>query len=326
MRLVRCVRLSILALVWLPACNSAVSDPPPVAPMTPPVTPVADSWTVSGGTAALNMQSAWSRGAVTYVGGATGVYRSDDAGATFRPSNTGNDAVGPTRGFADDATYLYSATSQGVFRSSDAGATWGARSIGMTETRTSGIVKAGTRLYVVGPSGVFRSDNQGDSWAAAGLAGVDVRSIAALGDVVFVGTVGSGVMKSVDGGTTWVPSNTGLTATTFRAIEAKGTSLFLGGEIGTGVFRSTDGGATWSQLAGGLPPSTYRGFASNAQFIVAGAFGLGVFYSKTNGDTWAELNTGLGDKTIFDLVISNGFLVAATNTGGAFRIPLSALK
>ena len=269
MRSIRCMRLSVFALVWLPACNSAVSDPLPVTPVTPPVTPVADSWTVSGGTAALNMQSAWSRGAVTYVGGATGVYRSDDAGATFRPSNTGNDAVGPTRGFADDATYLYSATSQGVFRSSDAGVTWVARSIGMTEMRTSGIVKAGTRLYVVGPSGVFRSDNQGDSWAAAGLIGVDVRSIAALGDVVFVGTNGSGVMKSVDGGTTWVPSNTGLTA---------------------------------------------------------GAFGLGVFYSKTNGDTWAELNTGLGDKTIFDLVISNGFLVAATNTGGAFRISLSALK
>ena len=178
----------------------------------------------------------------------------------------------------------------------------------MTELRTSGMVKAGTRLYVVGPSGVFRSDNQGDSWAPAGLVGVDVRCIAALGDVVYVGTLGSGVLKSTDGGATWVASNVGLSATTFRAIEAKGTTLFLGGEIGTSVFRSINGGTSWSPLAGGLPSSSYRGFASNALFIVA------------------ELNTGLTDKTVFDLVISNGFLMAATNTGGIYRIPVTALK
>lgn len=51
MRSIRCLRLPVLALVWLPACNSAVSDPLPVTP----VTSVAESWTVSGGTAALNM-------------------------------------------------------------------------------------------------------------------------------------------------------------------------------------------------------------------------------------------------------------------------------
>jgi hypothetical protein len=187
-------------------------------------------------------------------------------------------------------------------------------------------VKAGARLYLVGPSGVFRSDNQGESWAAAGLVGVDVRSVAALGDVIFVGTNGAGIMKSVDGGATWVASNTGLSGTTFRAVEVKGTTLFAGGENGSSVFRSTDSGNTWTQLAGGLPVTSVRGFASTDQFIVAGTFGGGVFYSKNNGDTWTELNTGLTDRTIFDLVISNGFLVAATNTGGAFRIPLTALK
>jgi len=318
---------AMTAGLWGAACSNPAPTSTTTTGNTPPTpTPTADAWTVSGGTASLNMQSAWSRGTVTYAGGATGVYRSDDAGASFRPYNTGNDAVGPTRGFADDAMYLYTATSQGVFRSSDEGATWTARSSGMTELRTSGIVKAGTRLYVVGPGGVFRSDNQGDSWAPAGLVGVDVRCIAALGDVVYVGTLGSGVLKSTDGGATWVASNAGLSATTFRAIEAKGTTLFLGGEIGTSVFRSTNGGTSWTPLAGGLPPSSYRGFASNALFIVAGAFGGGVFYSKDNGDSWAELNTGLTDKTVFDLVISNGFLVAATNTGGIYRIPVTALK
>jgi hypothetical protein len=45
-------------------------------------------------------------------------------------------------------------------------------------------------------------------------------------------------MKSIDGGATWVASNTGLTTSTDRAIEANGTSLFVGGEIGTSVVRA----------------------------------------------------------------------------------------
>ena len=113
---------AMTAGLWGAACGNPAPTSTTTTGNTPP-TSTADAWTVSGGTASLNMQSAWSRGTVTYAGGATGVYRSDDAGASFRPSNTGNDAVGPTRAFADDATYLYTATSQGVFRSSDEGAT-----------------------------------------------------------------------------------------------------------------------------------------------------------------------------------------------------------
>jgi len=295
------------------------------------------SWIQSTGTAELNMQSVWYRNGIIYGGGATGVYRSIDQALTFSASNTGNDTAGPTRAFTDDANYIYSSTSQGVYRSSDQGITWTARSIGMTELKTSGLLKVATRLYVVGPMGVFRSDNQGESWVSAGLVGKDVRCIAAIDDVVYVGTLNEGVFKSMDYGVTWTAINTGLAGATFRAIEAKGTTLFLGGEIGTGVYRSTNGGANWTLLSGGLLTSAYRGFASNDQFIVAGAFGTGslanstlsaggVYYSRDNGNTWIELNAGLTDKAVFDLAITDAALIVATNTAGIFRIPLSALK
>ena len=289
------------------------------------VTP-AETWVQSASTTGLNMQSAWYRNRITYAGGANGVYRSDDEGSTFRPSNSGNDAVGPTRAFADDANYIYSATSQGVYRSADQGANWTARTTGLAELRTSGLLKVGTRLYVVGPNGVFRSDNQGDNWVSAGLVGTDVRCIAALGDTLYVGTVNAGVFKSADFGATWTAINTGLSATTFRAIESKGTTLFLGGEIGSGVFRSLNGGASWTQLGGGLASSAYRGFASNDQLIIAGSFTVGIFYSRNNGDTWTSLNTGLTDLSVFDLAITDTAVVAATNTSGVFRIALSAFK
>jgi len=293
--------------------------------------PALAQWSQCAGTAGLNMQSAHSIAGHAFVGGATGAYRSDNSGANFVSSNTGNDSVGPTRGFADDGTYLYTCTSQGVFRSIDAGASWIVRNTGLTTVLSHNILAvqatgAPASLYLVGPNGVFRSDNHADSWAPAGLAGIDVRCIAAIGGALFAGTNGSGMYKSTNGGASWTAANNGLSSTTFRAIEARGGTLFAGGQIGTGVFRSTDLGASWSLLSGGIPPSSVRGFASNDRVIVAAAFGQGAYCSVDNGNRWIAINTGLADLTLFDLTIHEGYIIAATNTQGAFRFPLSILS
>ncbi len=280
-------------------------------------------WIQCTGTAALNMQSLGSRGAYAFAGGATGAYRSDNLVTGFVASNSGNDAVGPTRGFATDASFIYTCTSQGVFRSANDGTSWIAKSSGMTNVLCHGIVQVQTKLFVVGPGGVFRSDNQGDLWTAAGLAGIDTRCITAIDSTLFAGTNSSGIYKSTNWGATWTAINTGLTSTTFRAIEAKGTTLFAGGQVGTGVFRSTDLGANWTLLGGGLPTSSYRGFASSGSLIVAGSFSAGAFYSRNNGATWTAINTGLTDLQLFDVAIHGDMLLAATNTQGVFRFPMS---
>jgi len=282
-------------------------------------------WHPSAGTAGLNMQSLLGRNGISFAGGATGAYLSTDGAATFVRSNTGNDAVGPTRGFASDRAYVYTCTSQGVFRSADNGLTWVPRSSGLSSLLTSGIMQVQSHLFVVGPAGVFRSDNQGDSWSAAGLAGTDVRCITAIGSTLFVGTLNIGIYKSVDWGATWTASNGGLSSTSVRAIEAKGTTLFAGGQIGTGVFRSTDLGASWTLLGGGLPVGSYRGFATDGRVIVAGSFSAGVFYSVDNGSRWTAINSGLTDLSIFDLEVHQGTLTAATNTQGVFRFAMSNL-
>ncbi len=288
-------------------------------------TALAQQWHQATGTASLNMQSLLARNGFVFAGGATGAYRSSDAAASFAAANSGNDAVGPTRGYAFDDTYVYSCTSQGVFRTANNGTTWIAKSSGMSTVLTSGIVQASGHIFVVGTGGVFRSDNHADSWVAAGLMGVDVRCITAIGDTLFAGTNGSGIYRSSDWGATWIASNTGLTATNIRAIEAKGTTLFAGGQVGTGVFRSTTMGASWTLLAGGLPSGSFRGFASSDDLIFAGSFGAGVFYSVDNGARWVAINSGLTDLTVFDLEIQAGYIVVATNTQGVFRFALSNL-
>jgi hypothetical protein len=284
-------------------------------------------WQQCAGTAGLNMQSLLTEGLYDFAGGATGAYRSSDTASSYSLFNNGNSSTGPTRGFTKDATYIYTCTNTGVYRSGDYGATWISKSIGLTNQLCSGILSAGSHLFLVGPTGVSRSDDQGDNWTAAGMTGIDVRSICSIQDTLFVGTNGSGIYKSTDWGISWTAANNGLgSAVNFRAIESKGNTLFAGGPIGTGVFRSTDFGRSWTMLAGGLPSGSYRGFASNSQLIVAGSFGGGVSYSTDNGDTWTVINSGLTDLTIFDVELNDYYIVAATNSAGAFRFALSDLN
>jgi len=284
-------------------------------------------WQQSAGTAGLNMQSLLTNGTYNFAGGRTGAYRSTDSAANYSLSNSGNDNVGPTRGFTKDNNYIFTCTSQGAFRSSDSGATWASVSVGLTNLLGSGILMVGTRLFYVGPTGVFMSTDQGDNWNAAGLSTTDVRCITAINDTLFVGTNGAGIYKSIDWGANWVPINNGLGGSTnFRAIESQGDILFAGGQIGTGVYRSKDFGANWTLLGGGLASGSYRGFASNSQLIIAGSFGAGVFYSTDNGNNWTAINSGLTDLTIFDLELNDNYIIAATNTQGVFRFPLSSLN
>ena len=284
-------------------------------------------WQQSAGTTGLNMQSLLTNGIYNFAGGQTGAYLSTDTAANYSLSNSGNDAVGPTRGFTKDNTYIYTCTSQGAYRSSDNGATWVSKSSGLTNLLGSGILKVSTRLFYVGPTGVFISTDQGDNWNAAGLPTTDIRCITAINDTLFVGTNGAGIYKSIDWGVNWVTVNNGLGASVnFRALESKGNILFAGGPTGTGVYRSTDFGANWTLLGGGLASGSYRGFASNSQLIVAGSFGGGVFYSTDDGNNWTTINTGLTDLTIFDLELNDNYIIAATNTQGVFRFALSNLS
>jgi Secretion system C-terminal sorting domain len=284
-------------------------------------------WQQCAGTAGLNMQALFTNGIYNFAGGQTGTYLSTDNAAQYILSNNGNDAVGPTRGYAKDATYIYTCTSQGTFRSSDDGVTWVSKSSGLTDLRGSGILSVGLRLFFVSPTGVFMSTNQGDSWSPAGLSMTDIRCIASINDTLFVGTNGAGIYKSMDWGINWVSINNGLNGSTnFRAMESKGNTLFAAGPTGTGVFRSIDFGTNWTLLGGGLASGSYRGFASNSQLIVAGSFGGGVFYSTDDGNNWTTINTGLTDLTIFDLELNDNYIIAATNTQGVFRFALSNLS
>ncbi len=193
----------------------------------------------------------------TFYMGSTGggVWRTEDAGATWNNLTDGQIAAGGIGAIGvapSDANVLYVGTGSaclrgnvspgiGAYKSTDAGATW----------NFMGLPNAGQ----IGKILVHPNDP-------------DTLWVAALGNA-FGANEERGVFKSTDGGNTWnkvlyLDERTGVVdlsmhPTNPRVLyagawggERKPWSLLSGSTLG-GVYKSTDGGETWNKLENGLP-------------------------------------------------------------------------
>ena len=121
--------------------------------------------------------------------------------------------------------------------------------------------------------------------------------------MLFAGTAGSGVFRSLNGGYHWAAMSYGLTNLDVRAvaINPNNSSVFVGTN-GGGVFRSTDYGNTWT---GGDPPDleirqtgltdpriTSLAVNPTNGHLFAGTMN-GVFRSTNGGDRWEPASQGL---------------------------------
>lgn len=92
----------------------------------------------------------------------------------------------------------------------------------------------------------------------------------------------------------WLPTS-GPEGGTIRAMEASGTTLYVGMDNG-GVYKSTDYAASWSEANSGLPDNLpIQAIAASGSSIFAGTLNAGVFRSTDSGATWSPVNTGLAN-------------------------------
>lgn len=179
-----------------------------------------------------------------------------------------------------------------------------------------GVVLAGT-----GWGGVFRSHDAGRTWEASnagvprynGMAGEQWREIAAFaaeGGAIFAGTgagfevingqfviTGAGVLRSLDGGSTWQVVNDGLPILGRNnfgrpfwdpmgsATSAAGV-VYLG-MLSTGVYRSANGGDSWESAGEGLPAGSVQSLTSDGSFLYAVANGE-VYRRPVDGPAWTR--------------------------------------
>ena len=200
-----------------------------------------------------------------YAGTNLGLYTSADGGASWSPvESVGSGILSLATGPAGSGAVYAGTFGRGVYISRDSGATWtqsGPQESGIvfdlaTTTLDAGAVYAGTS------DGLFASTDGGDSWTRLGEA-LDGKSVRAVylspaleeADLLVVGTYGAGVLRSADGGQTWVSVSTGLSPLKVRDLAVVD-STFAGTMYAAtstgGFFRTKDGGQQWLPINAGL--------------------------------------------------------------------------
>jgi photosystem II stability/assembly factor-like uncharacterized protein len=165
-----------------------------------------------------------SRPDVFYAGTSGGVYKSIDHARTWAKANQGlisPELFSSSRALMVNTLVInpqqpdvvYAGTLNGMYRTVNGGASW--ERIGQ-QLPDQMIIAAAldprmpTTLYVTGRQGVYKSTDAGMTWRAmnTGLASLNVRSLAISPSdpgAIFVGTNGTGLYRSRDGGERWEP-------------------------------------------------------------------------------------------------------------------------
>ena len=212
----------------------------------------------------------------------------------------------------------------GIERSTDGGQSWSTANaglVGRTQLEVAAFLFSpldATHVYAaIGDAGagggLFESDDSGVTWTlrsavpqfaggnakTAGLPAEHPRSTGNLlaqdpvSGSLYAATFNQGVMRSDDGGSTWVPL--GLSGVHLRTLllDPANPDVLYAGSYGAGIYRTTDaaGSGGFTQLAGGAP-STVEELAAAGGTIYAAAGTAGVFSSGDGGDTWSALGVG----------------------------------
>lgn len=200
-----------------------------------------------------------------------GLFRSEDRGVTwshiesFKPYVTGSVAFLPSNPdivIATSAADFTSANTGGIWRSTNGGGSWTQMAIPATPTGATARFGAGEisiapdsgRIYVATSWGLSFSDDNGANWSTLSPfgSGAVVSVLALSGNRVFAAHRWLGVMRSPDGGATWLTPATGAGGIAdmhafARSPVASSTAYVV--NAATQLFVTNDSGDHWTQIA-----------------------------------------------------------------------------
>jgi photosystem II stability/assembly factor-like uncharacterized protein len=195
--------------------------------------------------------------------------------------------------------------------------------------------------FAARPTGLYRSEDGGQSWQDA-YASLDLEVALATAAVVvspaynsdqavFAG-VGGGILRSVDGGLTWLvatlPSPPPFVLSLVISPNFERDGVLLAGTMEDGVFRSADRGSSWNAWNFGLLDLNVLCLAISPDFGVDETLFVGtdsgIFRSTNGGRAWREVDFSPDLAPVLSLAISpafgtDGTLFAGTEAHGLFQ-------
>jgi ligand-binding sensor domain-containing protein len=162
--------------------------------------------------------------------------------------------------------------------------------------------------------GIFRSLNNGATWTGCGMAGQDFYAFAVRRDSLFAGAYGDGVYLSTDSGTSWKAINSGMSYLFIDALASNNAALFAA--TYQGIYRLANGDTAWTPVNAALKYG--KTLLTSGDTIFVGSSDSGVTVSFDNGTSWAQSNSGMAGHRVYALA-KNGADVYAGTYDGVFR-------
>ncbi len=273
---------------------------------------------------------------VLVAGALDGVFRSDDAGETWRRiSPPGHADIKNIEAVAVDPRtpdVVYVGTWHLPWKTSDGGRSWHFIKQGVIDDSDVFSIIVDRRnpsvVYMSACSGIYKSEDAGALFHKIQGMPFSARRTRVLqqdptdSDIVYAGTT-EGLWKSTDAGKSWRRMTPRNLIVNDVLVDPNRLAHVLLATDRSGILASNDGAQTvfasnhgfaHRQVSAVLadrddPNTIYAGVVNDKEFG-------GVFVSRDAGAHWAQLNTGLAGHDIFALAqTENGALIAGTNAG-----------
>ncbi len=357
--------LVILLMIIAPLVQAQVSEPPFLSyfPLISKAElDTSSPWVGPVGGPVVSLVSHPGNANIVFAGSwGAGVFKSENGGETWQAKNTGLNnlyinsmAIDPYNG-----NILYAGTYRDkIYKTTNGGETWFQSSSGI---QTGAIVYTITidpqnaDIIFIGTRGenstgqppwkgiVYRSTNEGISWSPV------LQNISRLGEaiqdwaydlvvnpknhnIVFAGMHEAGVYKSVDGGNSWLPSNSGINTDIISvrglSINPAGSSsdaLYMGTWHRDGTYKSTNNAASWSNSPLNVKVYDMDLDKANPNTLYLANFDTNNFMGgiyKTSNATGSWSLVGLGSESIYTVVVNqiqHNQIYAGTFTDGVYK-------
>ncbi len=195
--------------------------------------------------------------------------------------------------FGTGSSEIFAGGFGGLVRSTNGGENWTAEQITLGGSeRITGLSGAGGTYFAVTNSNVFTSPGGGTGWTAASALPDGTGVWAASASDVFVTTSTGSIVRSTNGGTTFLPSGTSPSSRALRSVWGTSASdVYAVGDAGTVLHWN---GTDWEEQTTPTTKNLLVVRGSSATDVWAAGQDGTVLHTNNGGATWVDRSPGRG--------------------------------